>query len=187
MGTATITYTDTVRNLGFDTTPHAYLWHVNMGWPLVDGGSRVIAPIEETAWALRPDAAGEQGPLTQAPPLHPTTQQVYDHRLRLDSAGTGRAAMVNDALPMSGGQTGLALEIAYDGRSMPSLFQWQYFKKGNYVVALEPCSTHVGTRADWRERSEFAMLSHDEARSYRLQLTPHAGAQAIADLATRLA
>lgn len=187
VGTATITYHDTVRNLGFDTTPHAYLWHVNMGWPLVDAGTRVVAPITETPWTLRDDAPGEGGARQQAAPLHPSTQQVFDHRVRLDADGTGHAAMVNDNLPGPGGQSGLALELAWDGRTMPSLFQWQYFKKGNYVVALEPASTHVGNRADWRERGEFAMLDHDQTVDYRLELTPHLGAAAIAALEAKLA
>ena len=36
VGTDTIRMRDRVTNLGFDPTPHALLYHVNLGWPVVD-------------------------------------------------------------------------------------------------------------------------------------------------------
>ena len=186
VGTATIRYDDTVRNLGFDPTPHAYLWHVNMGWPLVDAGTRVRAQIDKTGWTLRADAQGEKGAFEMAPPLHPSTQQVFDHHMRAGADGTTRAAMINDTLAVPGGQSGLALELAWDARVMPSMCEWQFFKKGNYVAALEPCSTRIGSRKDWREREEFAILGYDETVDYFLELTPHLGPQAIGALEDRI-
>lgn len=69
---------------------------------------------------------------------------------------------------------------------MPALFQWQFFQAGNYVVALEPSTTHAGARADWRERGELRLLGRNDAVSYRLELTPHLGAAAIAELERRI-
>ena len=42
---------DTVTNHGFDLTPHMLLYHINLGWPLVDEGSRLVAPIARTLFA----------------------------------------------------------------------------------------------------------------------------------------
>ena len=39
---------DTVTNHGFRATPHAMLYHVNVGWPVVDAGTRLVAPIRRT-------------------------------------------------------------------------------------------------------------------------------------------
>ncbi|WP_421853536.1 aldose 1-epimerase family protein [Oricola sp.] len=187
VGASTVSIRDRVVNAGFHVTPHAYLWHVNLGWPNVSDGARLIAPIAKTDWQMRDDEEGDRGPLVQSAPRNPATQQVYDHTLRLNDEGTARAALVNDGFVSPGGEAGLALEIAYDGRAMPSLFQWQYFQEGAYVVAMEPCTTHAGTRSDWRVRGEFKMLGHGEAVDYRLEMTPHMGAIAIADLEARLA
>jgi hypothetical protein len=179
VGADTISVRDRVSNLGFHPTPHAYLWHVNLGWPVVSEGARLVAPIENTAWSLRANEADERGPLTQAAPRSPATQQVFDHRLKIEADGTARAALVNDSFVTDCGLRGLAVEIAYDGRAMPSLFQWQYFQAGNYVVALEPCSVHAGSRADWRRRGELRILQHGEQIDYRLDITPHQGESAI--------
>ncbi len=42
---------DTVTNLGFDTTSHAILYHVNLGYPLLDGGAKLWADIEASPFA----------------------------------------------------------------------------------------------------------------------------------------
>lgn len=186
VGTSRVVYQDTVRNLSFNTVPHAYLWHINLGWPLVDAGSRLASRIERTTWSLRESEADERGPRVQTGPRVPATQQVFDHTVTLEADGTARSAMINDHFAHPAGATGLALEIAYDGRTMPALFQWQFFQAGNYVVALEPSTTHAGTRADWRARGELKLLGRNESASYRLELTPHLGAEAITELERKI-
>ena len=39
LGGREIRLTDTVRNAGFDRTPHMYLYHINVGWPLLEPGA----------------------------------------------------------------------------------------------------------------------------------------------------
>ena len=185
-GTNTFRMHDEVRNAGFDTTPHAYLWHINIGWPLLAEGSELVAPVTRTPWQLRDQLDTEHGPFKQSGPQQKTTQQVFEHELELEADGTGRAALINPAFQHAGDQ-GLALEIAYDGHAMPAFFQWQNFQAGSYVMALEPATTHAGTRTDWRNRGEFKLLEHGDTASYRLELTPHLGAAALDDLRNRLA
>lgn len=186
VGTSRVIVNDSVRNLSFNVVPHAYLWHINVGWPLVDAGSRLVSPITKTSWSLRDGEGDEKGPLEQVAPRHPTTQQVFDHHVKLEADGTARAAMVNDRFEHPAGARGLALEVAYDGKAMPALFQWQFFESGNYVVGIEPCTTHAGSRADWRKRGELKMMEHDQEETYRLELTPFVGANTINGLEKRV-
>ncbi|HET9968121.1 MAG TPA: DUF4432 family protein, partial [Streptosporangiaceae bacterium] len=51
--------TDTVRNAGFDLTTHMFLYHINVGWPLLEEGTRFEAPIARTLWAS--DSVAAQG------------------------------------------------------------------------------------------------------------------------------
>ena len=135
-----------------------------MGWPLLEEGAEVVAPIRETPWRLRPDEHGEQGAFVQSAPTYPTTQQVFEHEIELEPDGTARAALINPSFNILD-REGLALEIAYDGKAMPALFQWQNFRSGAYVMALEPCTTHAGNRKDWHDRGEFKILEHGETAS----------------------
>ena len=186
VGTDTVTFHDRVRNLGFYPTPHALLYHINLGWPVVDKETRLVAPIQSTPFMVHDPQATDIGPIEQADPQSRFFQQVYEHQVVAEDDGTARAALINDAFQTPAGETGVALEIAYDSRAMPALFQWQNLQEGNYVVAIEPATVHGGSRSDWKERGELQILNHDDQRDYRLALTPHAGAAAISALQARL-
>ena len=186
VGSDTVTFHDRVRNLGFYPTPHALLYHINLGWPLVDKATRLVAPIQSTPFTVHDPKATDIGPIEQADPQSDFFQQVYEHRVAAGDDGTAGAALINDSFKTPAGETGLALEIAYDGRAMPALFQWQNLQEGNYVVAIEPATVHGGSRADWKERGELQILEHGDQRDYRLAITPHAGTVAIDALQYRL-
>ena len=44
VGESSLTIRDEVANVGHDHTPHMLLYHVNIGWPVVDEGSELIVP-----------------------------------------------------------------------------------------------------------------------------------------------
>jgi hypothetical protein len=186
VGTDTVIFHDRVRNLGFYPTPHALLYHINLGWPVVDKETRLVAPIQSTPFMVHDPRATDIGPIEQADPQSRFFQQVYEHQIVAEDDGTARAALINDAFETPAGETGVALEIAYDGRAMPAFFQWQNLQEGNYVVAIEPATVHGGSRSDWKERGELQIINHDDQRDYRLAITPHAGAAAISAIQARL-
>ena len=186
VGTDTVTFYDRVRNLGFYSTPHALLYHINLGWPVIDKETRLVAPIQSTPFRVHDPQATDIGPIEQADPQSRFFQQVYEHQVVAEDDGTARAALINDGFQTPAGEIGVALEIAYDGRAMPALFQWQNLQEGNYVVAIEPATVHGGSRSDWKERGELQILNHGDQRDYRLAITPHAGAAATSALQARL-
>ena len=55
------------------------------------------------------------------------------------------------------------------------------------MVAMEPATVHGGSREDWKARGEIRILEHGDSWDYALDITPHAGEAAIADLKKRLA
>ena len=186
VGTDTLTIRDRVTNLGYYETPHAMLYHINLSWPLLDEGTRLIAPIKSTPWTCHDPNSTRIWALEQAGPQDKFYQQVYEHELEPGPDGMAHAALLNENFISPGGQIGLGLEIAYDPKNMPAMFQWQNLQEGNYVVALEPATVHGGSRADWLEREEMQILQHDEARGYTLSLTAHGGSEAVEALKNRL-
>lgn len=51
VGENAIRIADRVVNHGFHRTPHMYFYHFNVGYPLLDEGSRLVAPIKSVVWA----------------------------------------------------------------------------------------------------------------------------------------
>jgi hypothetical protein len=174
---------DRVTSLGFHPTPHALLYHVNFGWPVLDAGTRLVAPLRRTRHFVHDPSRTTIGPVEQAAPQRDFVEQVYEHELAREEDGTSFAALVNPGFP--GG--GLGVLVEYDARAMPAFYQWQNLQEGNYVVGLEPATLPAGSREDWKRRGELAWLGHGESRDYRLRVRALRGADAIAGTDERAA
>ncbi|MFO1075514.1 MAG: aldose 1-epimerase family protein [Geminicoccaceae bacterium] len=185
VGSDTLTIEDVVTSHGFHPTPHALLYHVNLGFPVVAEGTRLVAPLRRTRFTSHDAARAEVGPLAQTAPLSGFVEQVYEHELAADAAGNSFAALVNPSFAWSGGDAGLGFVLEWDSRTLPAFYQWQNLQEGNYVVGIEPATTLAGSRAARKERGEIVWLGHGEQRRYRLSMTPVAGAAAIDRLEER--
>ncbi len=173
---------DKVTSLGFYPTPHLMLYHMNFGWPVVSGSTRLVAPITATPYTAHDPNATEIGAIEQAPPQTGFGEQVYMHEVMQEADGTVPVSLINKDFQ---GQ-GLGILMEYDGKALPALYQWQNLQEGNYVIGLEPGSAKAGSREDWKARGEIAWLDHGESRSYRLNLTPFNGAGSCSAVQARI-
>jgi hypothetical protein len=159
---------DRVWNAGFDRTPHMYLYHVNFGWPLVDEGARIAAPIARTRWCT--DAVWEQAAPYDvvAGPGAGFMEQVYEHVPVPASDGSLTAGIFNDRID-------LAAVLSWNASAFPCLLEWMYLREGNYAVGLEPSSHHVEGPQAARDEGSLIWLEHGESRSYHLSLSLYQG------------
>jgi len=176
---------DRVTNRGFRTTPHAMLYHVNLGWPVVAPETRLVMPLERTIYCAHDSHATAIGPIEQAPPQVGFREQVYEHALRRQPDGTVAVLLANPAFAGLPGTTGLGFRLTYDGRAMPAFYQWQNLHEGDYVIGIEPATCHAGSREDWKKRGEMIWLEHGETRDYRLDVEALVGTAAL-DATTKL-
>ncbi|HUY47496.1 MAG TPA: aldose 1-epimerase family protein [Streptosporangiaceae bacterium] len=160
LGGTEIRLTDTVLNAGFDRTPHMFLYHVNVGWPLLDEGSRFDAPIAGTLW--QSDSVAEQGVshLVFPGPQPGFAEQVYEHALTPDADGRQRVRVVNDT-------RGRSFELDYDPAAFPAFFEWLNLREGGYAVGLEPSTHHVAGDAAARADGSMIWLGHGDERRYQ--------------------
>ena len=156
---------DRVVNHGFYRTPHMFLYHINIGHPVLDEGARYVAPIRHTIWAahakdLRKQGVGHRNLLE---PKHNFHEQVFEHAMAADSAGQIPVAIVN---PGFDGGRGLGLLVEVNRSEFPFMFEWQNFQEGQYAIAIEPSTNHVLGKPFAKERGELIWLEHGEQRSY---------------------
>ncbi|MER9328239.1 aldose 1-epimerase family protein [Mesorhizobium sp. M0488] len=183
VGSNEIRLSDRVVNHGFNRTPHMYFYHINVSHPLLDEGSRYLAPIRDVVWAAH---AGERyeaqkvGYRTVPAPQLGFSEQVWQHELGVDAAGAVPVAVVNDRL-------GLGFEVITRKDQLPCAYQWQNFQAGQYAMGIEPSTHHVlGNRAA-RERGEMIWLEHGESRAYDAVFRVLDGAGDIAAAENRIA
>jgi hypothetical protein len=176
VGGNAIRIADRVVNHGFAPTPHMFFYHVNVGYPLLDEGSRYLAPIRDVVWAAHAGADYERqavGYRTMPGPRENFREQVWQHELAADLSGLSPVALVNDRL-------GLGFEVATRKDQLPCLYEWQNFQAGNYALGIEPSTHHVLGNLAARERGEMIWLEHAESRSYDAVFRVLDGKDAIA-------
>jgi hypothetical protein len=159
LGGNTIRLIDTVTNHGFDRTPHMLLYHINLGWPLVDEGSRFVAPIARTVFAT--DSVYQQRVSYQRlpPPQTGFVEQVYVHELVPDADASLAAAVINERLQFG-------LQVEWSAAEFPHFFEWLHLREGAYAVGLEPSTHGVGGSAAARTDGSMIWLGPGESRSY---------------------
>ncbi|MFB2580289.1 aldose 1-epimerase family protein [Herbiconiux sp. P15] len=154
---------DVVDNLGFEPTPHMFLYHLNFGWPFVDEGTEFVAPIASRLWTS--DSVAEQGfsYRTLPAPQKGFVEQVYEHELVAGPDGDHRVALI-----AADGSRGV--EVSWASAGMPHFFEWQNLRSGQYAVGLEPSTHHVDGDGAARDDGSMVFLEHGESREYRTRI-----------------
>ncbi|HUV05301.1 MAG TPA: aldose 1-epimerase family protein [Armatimonadota bacterium] len=167
LGEPRIWICDRVTNLGYQETEHMILYHMNIGFPVIDEGSRLIAPVKSS----RPrdaDAEMEKELYASFPaPAAGFRERVYYLDMAEAADGTVTAALVNPDL--NSGE-GFGMYVKYPKRELPKFSEWKMTGEGTYVVGLEPGNCWVEGRPKERELGTLQFLSPGESREYRLEI-----------------
>jgi hypothetical protein len=158
---------DTVINEGYHTTPHMILYHINIGFPIVDATTELLTSPAQ----VRPrDAVAEEGFGQYNYFQEPTpeyAEQVFYHDLTPDTEGFVHVALVNPAF--QGGQ-GIGIYVTYRQAELPYFTEWKQMGEGDYVVGLEPANCLVEGRAVDRAAGRLQFLEPGESRAYHLEI-----------------
>jgi hypothetical protein len=177
MGRNVLHVEDEVINQGHAPAALMLLYHVNVGYPVVADGARLITP--EATVTPRDDAAatGMNERTTFPAPADGFVEQVFRHELAPTEAPTVSASIVNPAFEPTGG---LGLTVSWDPRALPRMWQWRMLGPGMYLTGLEPANCELAGRAAEREAGSLQMLEPGEARRFGITISVSTGAEAQA-------
>jgi hypothetical protein len=160
LGSARVTVQDTVTNLAPTEQAHMLLYHINLGWPLVDDSASLALPTDEVIPRDADARAGLERWNAFEQPSLPCPEQVFRHRIPADAGVT--ASVRNERL-------GVQLDVGFHSGQLPHLFQWKLLATGSYVLGLEPANCPViEGRATAHERGVLPLLAPGESRTYEL-------------------
>ena len=171
VGTNEFRLRDTVTNHDYSPSPHMMLYHVNLGFPLIADGSRLVL---DCASATPRDGFAAERWDHFGPPTIAATEEVLEIRPRVGIDGRVLATVVN-------AQDDLAVYEHYRADTLPYMFLWRMLGEGTYVVGLEPSTNSTAGRRDARDNDELVMLEPGESRDYELVIGAHSGADAVAN------
>ena len=186
LGQPTIAITDQVTNRGDTTVPHHWLYHINLGYPLLDAGARFVYRGKAEYWEL------------PEPPATPPTDTALS-RMKLVSpplkehAGAGERGMVVEVEPDRRGMAHVGLinrklklgvEIAYTAGNLPRVANWQHYgPRGSYVSGIEPFHGSLLGLEDDPFPQANTFLKPGQTEAYELTITVHADRAGLESLA----
>lgn len=171
LGQNSIRITDDFHNAGNTTVPHAWLLHVNFGYPLIDRGAEFCydatkveaLPDHEPSlkhfggknYKKMPDPMKEHsGPDSYVGYLYP----------RSDRNGHARVGIANPKL-------NLAVAIDYNTKEFPRCANWQHWGTREYVAALEPSTGTVEGRDKDRAQGVLRFLEPGQRQTYHYSIS----------------
>lgn len=177
VGQSHFTIHDVVENVGWDPTPHMLLYHVNVGFPVLDEGAEILVPTRSVEPRGDYDAEGYR---TIAAPEAMYVERVFEHDPIAEPGGAVPVAVVNEA-------RGIGAYEVFNLEQLPFHFVWRMLGEGSYVVGIEPSTNRTAGRLDARERGELTILKAGDKRTYDLELGALVGGEEIAAFRDRVA
>ncbi len=171
-----VTVDDHVENQGFAEAPVMLIYHVNLGYPLLNEG----AVLYSGAGDVKPrDADAEKGfaDWHQVEAPQPNRPEECFFHTRYDG-DTAFAMLHNPAFGWAG-------IVRFDPNTLPILTQWKCLRSGEYALGLEPTTSGVFNRAVARRDGLLTHLAPGESRSYHVSVEFTQDDALIKELAAR--
>lgn len=172
LGQASIRIDDEVINTGNTPAPHMLLYHMNLGWPLVDEDVDICW---QGAWTSR-EGSDSAKIFKEGQPFKKGKPPLEDH-----IGGGEEAAFVDIAADKVGRchcgihapRLGIALDISFEKSQFPWMTNWQHWGPGEYVVGLEPGTHPPIGQSRARQDGSLIMLQPNERRQYGVTIQVH--------------
>ena len=162
-GFARLRVTDDIRNTGRMQATAAFLYHVNIGPPVVVPGSAVDIAAE--TWRAAVDVAEVPDPLVLPPVADLPVEAVFEHvGVRADADDWSRAVVARPGSPLS-------VEVAWRPDGLPHLNQWVHPTAGRWAFAIEPSSAPLFGPDREGEGRGAPRLAPGESRRHEIMIT----------------
>ena len=172
-GEKSFTLTDVIENQGFRDEPLMLLYHINIGYPLLDEGTRLYLPTRKVTPREELSAPHAERWNVMDAPKDNEPEYVFIHEPIAGENGVARACVVNEKL-------GLGLMISYNTANLPYFMEWKSTASGDYVLGLEPANSSVYGRPFHEERGDLHHIAPFAKETNELVFTVLDGEEEIA-------
>jgi hypothetical protein len=165
-GSGKMSIIDTVTNLGNNPQEHEMLYHINYGAPLLEKGSRMLAPFKQVAPRDPRSVEGMDTYDSYGAPQIGFVEQAYKYELAGKRGSRETMAMLRNA---AGNQASL---LRFTLKDFPCFTLWKNTsgKADGYVTGLEPATNYPNSRRFEREKGRVISLAGGESRTTTLSI-----------------
>lgn len=171
LGEPRINIVDFVTNVGDKPVPLMFLYHCNIGYPMIREGTELVSASDVYSMTEYSKIGAPTWNLYEKATVG-YREQVFIHHVRNDPIGQAHVALIND---------NIGLKFSWKTDTLPYLTQWKNTRKGMYVSGIEPgnCVPEGQSRA--RKSGRLVMLEPDEMTSFSLTISVLENLPQIAD------
>jgi hypothetical protein len=180
-GHAEVEVLDDVTNERSTPATMQLLYHINIGPPILEADSTLVAPIRE----LAPKDELSAGEIDQwdryDKPQSGYTERVYFADLASDDANLTSVLLRNAA-----GDQGVG--VTFGTKTLPHLVVWKNTADtaDGYVTGLEPATNFPNPRSYEASQGRVVELGPEETASFRVTLLPLSDAESVAAMEERI-
>lgn len=142
---------DEIENEGHTKEPLMLLYHMNLGHPILDAGSRLL--VKEQGVVGADALATSEMELRKEfhEPMYLRDERCYFYDLCTKEDGSTAVALVNDEME-------LGAVIRFNKNQLPCFTEWKMLSEGEYVLGLEPGTINPIGRLNAKERGQMLYL-----------------------------
>ena len=126
-----VTLEDTLINEGYKAEEYCLLYHINVGYPMLDDGAKIVADVDSytprTEWAKQ-----NEGTMYEMSAPVPNQEETC-YFLKMNKP---QISLVNE-------KVGKRFTVSYSGDTLPHFVEWKSMASGDYALGLEPCTTEL--------------------------------------------
>ncbi len=134
IGSETVKVEDTLVNEGYAPENYCVLYHVNVGYPMLDEGATIV--VEEESCAPRSPFAKERMATRRVMTDSVAGEEETCYFLKLKKP---EISLVNEKI-------GKRFTVSYSKDTLPCFVEWKSMASGDYALGLEPCTTELDDR-----------------------------------------
>lgn len=153
IGAETLTVEDTLENLAYGDENYCILYHVNVGYPLLDEGAKIVGDIKDAI------------PRTPLAEERISDREVMGAPVPLDNEVCYFLKMNTPKIAVENEKLGKKFTLEYSAETLPEFVQWKNFHSGCYVIGLEPATTVLD------EGFKYKTIKSGEKINFRLDFT----------------
>lgn len=125
----TLEISDKITNMGHKEGEYCVLYHTNIGYPMLDEGVEIVAPITSTKARTDYAKSGIKNCLVMDEPQPNNEECVFYHTIQ-----EGDIKVINKKLNK-------VFRMQFDSNKLPHFIEWKSMVSGAYALGIEPATT----------------------------------------------
>lgn len=154
---------DTIQNQGFAAEQLMLLYHLNLGFPILDEDTMLYAAVEKEEPLSEHTRKNDPDYARMIAPIDNNTEYLHALTLRSDAEGKTLCGAYNEKL-------GLGMYVRYNTDLMRYLIEWKCMSSGDYALGILPSNCKPFGRPGVREIGEEQYIQPFETMKASLEI-----------------